>query len=231
MLDGKLVATACPPGKSSIRALWRLVAGSGVRRIVQLCDAEECAAYLPESGELAAEIRAPVQVRQLHVPEKSRGGGWQLTTLELTDAQGKVRHVEHAACSAWRDGDVPPADAMSELLQLVEDVCEEDAPTLVHCRGGLGRTGVFVALCSLIRQTRQQLRRGEPPSASVSQTVLDLRKQRPGLVQTAQQHRFISDTLAAWIAERGGKRLGASDEFSVSTSATSGMPSSSEISI
>ncbi len=93
MLDGKLVATACPPGTSSIRALWRLVAGSGVRRIVQLCDAEECAAYLPESGELAAEIRAPVQVRQLHVRKKSRGGGWQLTTLELTDAQGKVRHV------------------------------------------------------------------------------------------------------------------------------------------
>ena len=52
---------------------------------------------------------------------------------------------------AIRDLDVPTADGMRVILDLIESAITADAPVYVHCWGGIGRTGTVVC-CWLIER-------------------------------------------------------------------------------
>ena len=61
---------------------------------------------------------------------------------------------------------------------------------------GVGRTGTFIAIDRLLRQLHSGAR-----SLSVFNTVLELRKHRPQLVQTEEQYVYIHLCLAGAIRE------------------------------
>ena len=63
-------------------------------------------------------------------------------------------------------------------------------------RAGVGRTGTFIAIDRLL----QELHSGAP-SISVFNTVLELRKHRPLMVQTEEQYIYIHLCLADAIRE------------------------------
>jgi len=69
-------------------------------RIVQLCGPEECASYLPEDSNSIVEVGLGIRVQQSSIRDQPCGAGWQRTAVELIDAEGKARHIEHVACSA-----------------------------------------------------------------------------------------------------------------------------------
>lgn len=52
---------------------------------------------------------------------------------------------------AIRDLDVPTADGMRAILELIESAITADAPVYVHCWGGIGRTGTVVC-CWLVER-------------------------------------------------------------------------------
>ncbi|MFX1509404.1 MAG: dual specificity protein phosphatase family protein [Promethearchaeota archaeon] len=47
-------------------------------------------------------------------------------------------------------------------LRIIDEFQANDMPTLVHCQGGLGRTGMILALYLVLRQ-------GVPPTSAISQ--------------------------------------------------------------
>jgi len=69
------------------------------------------------------------------------------------------------------------------------------APILTHCSAGIGRTGTFIGLDTLLdhlaaaRLARAQL---EDPPINIFNVVRSMREQRPGMVQTKQQYEFMS---------------------------------------
>ncbi|KAF5383996.1 hypothetical protein D9757_006975 [Collybiopsis confluens] len=151
----------------------------------------------------------------------------------------------HLMYHAWPDHSVPsPADraALFEFVQLVEQVnrtpsgsnmgyvsssdSTEDPPVIVGCSAGIGRTGSFVAMSSLLRQAGflSPAKGGInltsdstttdvnghfsplPPNLAndlVAQEIDSLREQRPGMVQRPEQAVLVYEMMmGAYVGRR-----------------------------
>ncbi|KAJ8359177.1 hypothetical protein SKAU_G00157020 [Synaphobranchus kaupii] len=112
--------------------------------------------------------------------------------LELENMKTQeTRHVIHFHYTAWPDFGLPgtPTSFLSFILFVRVSGClaESKGPTVVHCSAGIGRSGVFclVDTCLQLMSIRKN-----PYSVRVRDVLLQMRKYRMDLVQTAQQLRF-----------------------------------------
>lgn len=139
-----------------------------------------------------------------------------MSTVQISSTQDGVEPVvfTHMLFSAWPDHGVPePEDQASLLafLRLVDKINEPSSPIMVNCSAGIGRTGSFIALSSLLRSHNlfaSSARTVSPLPISplgrlplalesdlVSQEVDSLREQRPGMVQRDEQIYLIYQIL------------------------------------
>ena len=135
----------------------------------------------------------------------------------------------HLLYGAWPDNGVPEPDDRASLLSFIELVdrtnkdlsgleanADVEPPIMVHCSAGIGRTGSFIALCSLLR-SNGLLSKPSPHTAEraplpqsplgplpesiswddVGQEIDSLREQRPGMVQRPEQALLIYEILIA----------------------------------
>ena len=136
-------------------------------------------------------------------------------------AQGQPVIFNHLLYTGWPDHGVPEPRDHQALINFVAQVDkinraqttsrdDPDPPVMVNCSAGIGRTGSFIALSSLLRahsrlppapvsaQSRSLLPLSPlgplPPEVSedlVVQEVDSCREQRPGMVQTDAQVVFL----------------------------------------
>ncbi|KNC51422.1 uncharacterized protein AMSG_12082 [Thecamonas trahens ATCC 50062] len=81
-------------------------------------------------------------------------------------------------------------------------ITEDEAPLLVHCSAGVGRTGVFVVVDAILRHVHAEIEAGTPAqdiTVSIPLTVLELRKQRRYFVQTPQQYELCYTAVLNYI--------------------------------
>ena len=145
----------------------------------------------------------------------------------------------HLMYGAWPDHGVPEPEDRAGLLNFIklvdrtnkdlrglEGTADADPPIMIHCSAGIGRTGSFIALSSLLRSngllfppSSQPVER-VPPSASplppsplgplpewmswddIAQEVDSLREQRPGMVERAEQARLVYEVLLGAFNDR-----------------------------
>jgi len=113
------------------------------------------------------------------------------TRVMRLDYQGESMLVTHLQLENWPDFGVPASTHSVLHLSTTISNLHLSAPTspiTLHCSAGLGRTGTFAAIHSLI--TTQ--------GGSVPEVVRRLRESRPGSVQTLQQYLFIYQVMADW---------------------------------
>ena len=85
------------------------------------------------------------------------------------------------------DGSAPEnAERVLQLVRGALAVLETGETVVVHCRGGLGRSGLFAACCLVAL--------GHDPRAAMH----IVRKARPGAVETLVQERFIEQFGHLW---------------------------------
>lgn len=99
----------------------------------------------------------------------------------LLQTSGSELTVAHMYYTAWPDHGVPQ-NAMS-IISFIRRVRREhppslDQPLLVHCSAGVGRTGTFILLDSVMQQISKE------GTLSVFGRLKILRGQRTKLVQT-----------------------------------------------
>jgi protein tyrosine phosphatase len=150
----------------------------------------------------------------------------------------------HLLYGAWPDHGVPAPEERASLLdfaRLVDrtnrdvaavptphrDGLDPDPPIMVGCSAGIGRTGSFIALCSLLRtngflpppphNAAATVDEPHPPLPAsplgplpkeladdpVALEVDSLREQRPGMVQRPEQIVLVYEALALAFVQRG----------------------------
>eukprot|EP01103_Thecamoeba_quadrilineata_P005318 TRINITY_DN15133_c0_g1_i1.p1 TRINITY_DN15133_c0_g1~~TRINITY_DN15133_c0_g1_i1.p1 ORF type:complete len:306 (+),score=35.28 TRINITY_DN15133_c0_g1_i1:123-1040(+) len=202
------------PIPSTINDFWRMVWEQNSPLIVMLTRLQEgnnvkAHPYWPETrGE---EFNAGDHIK-ITLRENPRIEKFGITIRKL--------HVEHLGLrvsrmitqlhfSDWPDNGVPSKTAsIRAVLHLHEMFRSRNhvltGPTVVHCSAGIGRAGTFIAIDMLFRKIVQSTcaEEGNNYSSHLYNILLDLRKQRRGMVQTFEQYRFIiqvlSDTIDQW---------------------------------
>nr|XP_056720240.1 receptor-type tyrosine-protein phosphatase H [Euleptes europaea] len=105
----------------------------------------------------------------------------------------EVRFARHYHYTSWPDHGVPSVtSAILHFRDLVRNHIEEHAesgPALVHCSAGVGRTGTFIALDTLLSQAQNEGRIG------VYSFVQRMRMNRPLMIQTETQYVFLHQCL------------------------------------
>ncbi len=120
----------------------------------------------------------------------------KLETLPLTrfSLMSKIKYVHrdnesvihHIYFFNWQDGGViTPKDLHDCLLK-----AEPHKPMLVHCKAGIGRTGVFGAAFEIYQLYKEALNKNdfEPDIWSI---VYQMHLQRPGMIQTCEQYELL----------------------------------------
>jgi len=129
--------------------------------------------------------------------------------------QSISREIYHLHYEGWPDFGVPESSlAIRELLRISHYLQSPSPsnPIVVHCSAGIGRSGAFLTIATIMNSPifKNLVQKNPCPSPSnlgyllqilsshfsISNIVLTLRKQRhPGMVQTPQQYSFIYTTL------------------------------------
>lgn len=143
--------------------------------------------YWPESE---AAVYDRIRVDPVEIDESAEP---VIRTFSVTNTASEepARIVTHFQYREWPDHGLPASPA--GFLRLVQLVCQVDTgtPIIVHCSAGIGRTGTFCTVHSIICNMVQHFNlHGALPPVNIVRTVLNFRDQRPGMVQNKDQYMF-----------------------------------------
>jgi len=200
-LGSKTYIASQGPLKNTVDDFWKMVWEEKCDIIVMLTKAQE-------NGRLKCHN---------YWPEKLERYGNLCVTLEsmnddpaLIERTFKIKHettheertIIHFQFVDWPDHGLPScAIKFREMLHKVEDLHTNESPILVHCSAGIGRTGTFCTVDYILKDLK---RKEDLKNATINvpETVLRLRDERTGMVQTQEQYEFcylaILEEIESW---------------------------------
>eukprot|EP00064_Thunnus_orientalis_P002673 superscaffoldBa00000204_g2680 len=166
------------PKPETVADFWRMIWEQKTATIVMLTNLKErkeekCYQYWPEKGcWMYGNIRVAME---------------DFTVLQGSDGPRAPRLVTQLHFTSWPDFGVPFSPiGMLKFLKKVKAVNPSYAgPIVVHCSAGVGRTGTFIVIDSMIDMMHMEQR------VDVFGFVSRIREQRCQLIQTDMQYSFI----------------------------------------
>ncbi|XP_069101801.1 multiple epidermal growth factor-like domains protein 6 isoform X3 [Argopecten irradians] len=193
------------PTENMVNDFWRMVWQLNCQSIVMVANLVEggvtkCMQYWPEEGEEV--VYGDITIT---CDDVERYADFRISNLNL-NSNGDMRSVKHAQFLSWPDKEIPKyVTPLVEFHDKVK-VTTSDAPVVVHCSAGVGRTGTYIALDYLLNQAESQ------GSINVHECVVKMRTNRADMVHTAGQYQFLY--LALEAALQGKDTTVSVEEFS-----------------
>lgn len=204
-----LIVTQLPLA-NSIQDFWTMIWENSCPAIVMLCsfkedESEGAKRYIPNEGATLKIGKFSVLAHEL-----VRGGLVTKRRLRLTNnMSGNSQEVTHYHVRGWEDKDNFKEASFPEMAELLRSLHQErqreaeaddfaSGPIVVHCKAGVGRSGVFcsfffiseflAALESEVKLSGPRALEDSLARVSVFATVRKLRESRWGLVMSAKQY-------------------------------------------
>ncbi|XP_038048236.1 receptor-type tyrosine-protein phosphatase kappa-like [Patiria miniata] len=179
------------PNNASLNDMWRMVWQMNVDKIVMLTNPVEngktkCLQYWPDTGVTAyANITVTIIDEQTFLDHTIR----QFNITEVNEEE--TRHVKQFHYTTWPD--MKPPEYPAPLLNFMRVVNAEhnEGRTIIHCSAGVGRTGTYICLESMLEQIKQE------GQVNVLAFIHRMRQNRIKMVQTPEQYKFLFDALLA----------------------------------
>ncbi|UJR35814.1 hypothetical protein I4U23_028562 [Adineta vaga] len=190
------------PLQTTVKDFWRMVWQENIVIIVMTTNIREtgmmkCFPYWPmESREIVNTGSYQIQ------NEKSeKFDSFVITTLSLRKKNHpENRIIYHAHYLKWPDHGIPSntKDALLFLdkVEYYRQITMTKAPILLHCSAGIGRTGTFCAIDIGIKRYL------EKKFIDIPSTVLKMRTERAGSVQTEDQYLFAYLAMMDYIKQQ-----------------------------
>ncbi|XP_065909623.1 receptor-type tyrosine-protein phosphatase alpha-like [Dysidea avara] len=193
------IATQGPLDRT-VDDFWRMIWEQNVHTIVMVINLEHGGWYIPVQY---WDDKTPVQYGGVSITVRSAEKDMYWTYREFVITKDKTDRVikHYQLTSQWPDYDVP--DSTGPVLEFVKFVRskegpfkEENGPTLVHCGGGVGRTGSFIALDILLQHIKDH------DWVDVFGLVCEMRRHRMRMVETEEQYFFVHKLLVDVITAK-----------------------------
>ncbi|XP_022087874.1 receptor-type tyrosine-protein phosphatase epsilon-like, partial [Acanthaster planci] len=180
------------PNKASLNDIWRMVWQLNVDKIVMLTNPVEngkvkCLQYWPD-GEATTYANVTVTIINEQVFLDYTIREFKITQI---DNKEDCRLVKQFHYTTWPDMKPPEYPAPLLNFRRVVNTERNDGRTLIHCSAGVGRTGTYICLDSMLEQMNQE------GQVDVLGFIYRMRQKRIMMVQTPEQYKFVFDALLA----------------------------------
>eukprot|EP00105_Crassostrea_gigas_P032687 XP_011455797.2 PREDICTED: receptor-type tyrosine-protein phosphatase alpha-like [Crassostrea gigas] len=186
----KAYIAAQGPKNNSLEDFWRMIWQENIRFIVMLTNVVEngknkCIQYWPEKVKLLE-----VGPCKMHLLKESTYALYTCRKFSvLNSMSSEKRALTQYHYTAWPDHGTPEALGLVQFHKAVTRNYQPGGLMLVHCSAGVGRTGTFIGLDSLLKQGR------ETGKINVFEFVKQMREDRMTMVQTPEQYIFLHKAL------------------------------------
>ncbi|XP_054764154.2 receptor-type tyrosine-protein phosphatase alpha-like [Lytechinus pictus] len=180
------------PKKNTINDFWRMILQENIKVISMVTKLEEglkakCDCYWPDIGNDAKY--GDICVKSKNREERDFG---VIRSFIIFKAYEDRRQVTHFQFTKWPDKSVPKQTSL--FLRYMREVknahqLDDSAPLLVHCSAGIGRSGVLIAMDSVVDQANKT------GKVNVHGFVQAMRDCRQNMVQTDEQYVFLHEAV------------------------------------